>query len=97
MKSLGVDVEAAEDFNWYRVKAGQVYSNFDRPVPADFSSGAFMLIGSAITDSSVVLRGLDTNDVQGGQDPYRYPQDMGADITVSNHGLDGIKINGGGN
>jgi 3-phosphoshikimate 1-carboxyvinyltransferase len=95
MKSLGVEVEMEENYNRYFVKAGQTYSSFDKPVPADFSSGAFMLIGSAITDSQVTLRGLDTGDVQGDKILIDILQDMGADIKVKNKGSDGIVINGG--
>ncbi|MBN2050451.1 MAG: 3-phosphoshikimate 1-carboxyvinyltransferase [Spirochaetales bacterium] len=95
MRSLGVEVDVQEDFNRYFVKSGQTYANFDKPVPADFSSGAFMLIGSAVTDSSVTLRGLDTQDVQGDKILIDVLKDMGADIEVLNHGLDGIRVNGG--
>jgi len=95
MRSLGIEVEAQEDYNRYFVKAGQTFSSFEAPVPADFSSGAFMLIGSAITDSQVTLRGLDTNDVQGDKILIDILKDMGADIKVKNYGSDGIIINGG--
>lgn len=95
MLALGVEIEASDDFNFYKVKAGQIYSNFDRHVPADFSSASFMLIGSAITDSSVTLMGLDTNDVQGDKILIDILKDMGADIDVQDFGAKGIRINGG--
>ena len=95
MDALGVSVEASDDFNQYRVKSGQSYSNFDRAVPADFSSASFMLIGAAITESNVTLMGLDTNDVQGDKVLIEVLLDMGADIFVREHGAEGIRINGG--
>ena len=95
MKALGVSVDVSDDFNHYYVKAGQSYSSFDKYVPADFSSASFMLIGGAITDSSVTLLGLDTRDVQGDKILIDILKDMGADIRVKNHGADGILINGG--
>jgi 3-phosphoshikimate 1-carboxyvinyltransferase len=95
MKDLGVSIDVSDDFNHYLVKSGQIYSNFNRPVPADFSSAAFMLIGSAITNSSVTLMGLDTNDVQGDKIIIDILKDMGADIEVTAHGAGGIRINGG--
>ncbi len=95
MESLGVHVEERESFNRFFVKRGQTYSSFDKAVPADFSSGAFMLIGASITDSDVVLMGLDTTDVQGDKILIDYLKDMGADIQVLNNGKDGIKISGG--
>ncbi len=95
MKALNVKVDASNDFNRYFVKAGQDYSCFDRQVPADFSSASFPLIGSAITDSEVILRGLDINDVQGDKILIDILKDMGADISIAEQGAGGIKINGG--
>jgi len=97
MRSLGIQVEAQEEYNRYFVKSGQEYSNFDRTVPADFSSGAFMLTGAAITDSEVILKGLDTEDVQGDKILLAILKDMGADIQVKDHGKGGIIIRGGNN
>ena len=95
MRALGVTVDASDDYNRYFVKAGQTYSNFDRHVPSDFSSASFMLIGSAITDSSLTLMGLDTRDVQGDKILIEILKDMGADIDVRDYGAGGIKVNGG--
>jgi len=95
MHSLGVDVEKAKDYSTLYVRAGQSYASFDTPVPADFSSAAFILIGAAVTDSEVLLRGLDTEDVQGDKILIDILEDMGADIDVRNHGLDGILVRGG--
>lgn len=95
MRSLGVKVQTGKDYNRFFVESGQKYSSFDRSIPADFSSGAFMLIGAAVTDSQVILRGLDTNDVQGDKILIDILADMGADIEVKNNGKEGILINGG--
>ncbi|MFP4536493.1 MAG: 3-phosphoshikimate 1-carboxyvinyltransferase [Spirochaetaceae bacterium] len=96
MRSLGVEVEMEEEYNRFFVKGGQKYSSFDKPVPGDFSSAAFFLIGAAITDSRVTLRGLDTQDVQGDKVLIDILREMGAEITVHDHGRGGIEINGGG-
>ncbi|MFP4426520.1 MAG: 3-phosphoshikimate 1-carboxyvinyltransferase, partial [Spirochaetaceae bacterium] len=96
MRSLGVEVEMEEEYNRFFVKGGQKYSSFDKPVPGDFSSAAFFLIGAAITDSRVTLRGLDTQDVQGDKALIDILREMGAEITVQDHGRGGIEINGGG-
>ncbi len=95
MDSLGVRVEIEDNYNRFFVKAGQQYSNFDRSVPADFSSAAFMLVGASITDSEVTLWGLDTTDVQGDKVLIDILRDMGANITVRDNGRGGIIIKGG--
>lgn len=95
MRSLGVKVDMEPDFSRFFVPAGQSYTPFDKPVPADFSSGAFMLVGAAITDSEVALQGLDTEDVQGDKVLLDILADMGADITVHGHGREGIIVRGG--
>lgn len=95
MNALGVEVDWKEDFSRYFVKAGQKYRAFDLSVPSDFSSGAFLLIGGAITDSDITLQGLDTGDVQGDKILIDILQDMGAGIEVKNRGSDGILIQGG--
>lgn len=95
MRSLGVDVEMEEEYNRFFVKGGQKYSSFDKRVPADFSSAAFFLVGSAITDSHVTLRGLDTRDVQGDKILIDILREMGAEITVHDEGLGGIEVRGG--
>jgi len=95
MRSLGIEIESQSDYNRFFIKSGQQYLSFDKHVPADFSSGAFMLIGSVITESNVVLRGLDTNDVQGDKILIEILKDMGANIEVIDYGSGGIKIEGG--
>ncbi len=95
MRSCGIEVEAQSDFNRFFVKSGQTYRRFDRAVPADFSSAAFPLIGAAITDSEVVLHGLDTTDVQGDKILIDILREMGASIDVVENGAGGIRIHGG--
>jgi 3-phosphoshikimate 1-carboxyvinyltransferase len=95
MRSLGVEVEESDNYNRFFVRAGQKYSVFDKPVPSDFSSAAFMLIGAAITESEVTLQGLDTGDVQGDKVLIDILQDMGADIDVHEMGKKGIVVKGG--
>ncbi len=95
MRALGVEIENKDDYSRFYTKGAQDYSNFDKYVPADFSSAAFMLIGAAITDSELTLKGLDTNDVQGDKVLIEILRDMGADIEVRQNGSDGIVVRGG--
>lgn len=95
MKRLGVQVQRNNDFNRFFVKTGQKYQSFDTSVPADFSSAAFLLVGASITDSHVVLEGLDINDVQGDKVIIEILKDMGAHINIREAGNRGICIQGG--
>lgn len=95
MRSLGVDVQVEGDYRRFYVRAGQPYRPFDRYVPADFSSAAFPLAAAAITDSDLVLRGLDTTDVQGDKVLIDILREMGADIEVLENGSAGIRVRGG--
>ena len=94
MRALGVSIEVSDDFNHYHVKAGHTYPSFDRPVPGDFSSAAFFLVGGAVAGSQLKLSGLDMQDVQGDRILVDILQDMGADIKVIDNGRGGIIING---
>lgn len=95
LHSLGVNVDASEDYNHYSVRSGQTIRAFNKEIPADFSSAAFPLIGAAITNSDVTLRGLDTRDVQGDKILVDILLEMGAKIDVIDHGLGGIRVRGG--
>lgn len=94
MKRLGVQVQSYNNLSRFFVKAGQKYKPFDTSVPADFSSAAFFLVGAAITDSHVVLEGLDINDVQGDKIIIDILKDMGAQINIQEESGRGIKIQG---
>lgn len=101
MQSLGVEVEGdwgkkkEADFSRFFVKSGQTYRPFDTPVPGDFSSAAFPLIGAAISDSEVRLMGLSVEDVQGDKILIDILRDMGATVEVERDRTSGIMVHGG--
>ncbi len=92
LRALGVRYDHKADFSWFHLPGGQVYAPFDKTVPADFSSATFFLCAAALTDSRVVLEGLDMHDEQGDKEVVEILQEMGADIRPE---TDGIHVRGG--
>lgn len=81
-----------ENYEWFRIPGGRAYVPFAAAVPADFSSATFFLCAAAITNSWVMLFGLDMEDTQGDKEVVNLLQEMGADIEVLPKG---IRIRGG--
>jgi 3-phosphoshikimate 1-carboxyvinyltransferase len=69
-----------EDHRVFRVQGNQMYRGAEMSIPADFSSATFFLCASAITNSNIVLGGLDMDDTQGDKQVIDILQKMGADI-----------------
>lgn len=88
----GVVYEKASDYTYFKVQGGQGYKAFEKAVPSDWSSATFFLVAGAITDSDILLKGLDINDVQGDKMVMEYLKKMGADIKIEK---EGIRIRGG--
>ena len=71
-----------DGFNYFKIFGNQTYTSFEKPIPADWSSAAFPICAAAITESNVIIKGVDINDVQGDKAIIEYLKDMGADIRV---------------
>ncbi|HPS00639.1 MAG TPA: 3-phosphoshikimate 1-carboxyvinyltransferase [Candidatus Sumerlaeota bacterium] len=80
IEKLGIQVEYAEDFSYFRIPGGQRYKAFDLPVAADFSSATFFLVAGAALDAEIELTGLDMSDSQGDKAVVDYLRKMGAQI-----------------
>jgi 3-phosphoshikimate 1-carboxyvinyltransferase len=76
-----------DGFASYVISGGQRYRPFREQIPGDFSTATFFLCGAAITNSEVVLGGLDMNDTQGDKQVVHFLRDMGADIRTTPEGL----------
>lgn len=74
------------------IKGKQSYKPFKETVPADFSSATFFLCAGAITNSGITLKGLDMNDTQGDKRVVNILKDMGANINLTEKG---IEVKGG--
>ena len=60
-----VEVSVYEDFRRLFVPSNQEYQPHDHNVPGDFSSGAFLLAAAALTCSTVRVKNLDLETLQG--------------------------------
>jgi 3-phosphoshikimate 1-carboxyvinyltransferase len=81
-----------ENLERFFIKGNQSYKAFKERVPADFSSATFFLCAGAITESEIVLKGLDMNDTQGDKKIVSILKDMGANIEIKK---EGIMVKGG--
>ena len=72
---------------WFGIKGKQQYKPFDRPIPADFSSATFALCAAAITQSEILIKGLDFNDHQGDKKVFEFLQQMGVELKHENEGI----------
>ena len=73
------------------VKGDQKYHAFDRKIPADFSSATFALCAAAITQSEILIKGLDFNDHQGDKKVFEHLDKMGVEMS---HEPEGVRIKG---
>jgi len=61
----GVKVSIAEDYRSVKIPSGQVYAPCNHLVPGDFSSAAFLLAAAVVTRSTVSVKNLEYNSIQG--------------------------------
>ena len=86
-----------DGLRWFRIPGGQHYRPFEARMPADFSSATFFLCAAAITQSDVLLTGLDMADSQGDKVVVDYLAQMGAEVSVEPEGVrvKGAPLRGG--
>ncbi|MFH0868170.1 MAG: 3-phosphoshikimate 1-carboxyvinyltransferase [Candidatus Woesearchaeota archaeon] len=80
-----------KNLEYFRIYGKQKYKPFEKSISADWSSAAFPICAAAITNSDVIIKGLDLNDTQGDKKIIDYLKKMGANIEINK---DGIKIIG---
>jgi 3-phosphoshikimate 1-carboxyvinyltransferase len=74
------------NMDYFYIEGNQGYKPFDKDIPGDFSSATFFLCAAAmVSNSEVILEGLDMNDVQGDRIVVDMLRDMGAKINVDNN------------
>ncbi len=78
---LGIEYHG-KGYEQFIIKGGQIYKPFVKYIPADFSSATFFMVAAAITQSTVLLKGLDFNDTQGDKEVVKILQAMGADVEI---------------
>lgn len=79
--------------DWFKVKGGQSYKAFNDRIAADFSSATFAVCAAAITQSEILITGLDFKDHQGDKAVFEFLQKMGMSIE---HKAEGVLVKGGG-
>jgi len=84
--------ERNNDFTFFGMKGKQNYKPFKKNIPGDWSSATFLLVAGAITESDILLKGLDVNDIQGDKIVVEHLKKMGADIKIEK---EGIRVKGG--
>lgn len=80
------------DFKRFRIPGGQLYSAFNKSIPADWSSATFFMCAAAITGSDLTLLGLDMQDSQGDKAVAGMLEQMGATVKQT---AEGIQVIGG--
>lgn len=86
LSAAGVDL--FRDGNTVMLRPGGALRAMDFTVPGDFSSAAFLLVaGAVVPDSDLVLTGINLNPTRTGL--LDVLLEMGADITVTDKGLEG--------
>ena len=91
LEGLGV-VWERRGWERFSVRGGQGHRAFERRIPGDFSSATFFLCAAAATGSELLVRGLDTADVQGDRAVVGMLAEMGAKVEPVPGGL---RIRGG--
>jgi 3-phosphoshikimate 1-carboxyvinyltransferase len=80
-----------QGLDWFKVKGNQRYNAFDRDIPADFSTATFALCAAAITQSEVLIKGLDFADHQGDKQVFTFLEKMGVELV---HKTEGVLVKG---
>jgi 3-phosphoshikimate 1-carboxyvinyltransferase len=76
---------------WFNIKGNQAYKAFDRQIPADFSTATFALCAAVITQSEILIRGLDFSDHQGDKKVFEMVERMGVELV---HQPNGVLVKG---
>ncbi len=90
LRNMGIRFEH-DGFDWFRIEGNQQYNAFERLIPGDFSSSAFSLCATAITNSEILIKGLDFSDYQGDKEIFKFFEKMGLDLQ---HTDTGVRVKG---
>ncbi|HHY52376.1 MAG TPA: 3-phosphoshikimate 1-carboxyvinyltransferase [Clostridiales bacterium] len=80
IKHHGVEIENPQNFKYFKIKGGQSYRAQDTVIPSDWSGVAFPLVAAVVTQSNVIIDGVDFHDSQGDKAVVDLLISMGADI-----------------
>lgn len=86
LDKLGI-IYSRDGYKHFEIMGEQKYSSFSMAIPADFSTATFFAVAAAVTNSKVLLKGLDMTDPQGDKAVLGYLTAMGATITETDDGI----------
>lgn len=86
LRNQGIRFEQ-KGLDWFKVYGNQQFKPFTKRIPADFSSATFALCAAAITQSEVLITGLDFSDHQGDKEVFNFFEKMGAEIIRKDEGV----------
>lgn len=78
---LGVRYENRQDQE-FEIEGGQEYQSFDYEVPGDYSAASSLIALAAVSDSTLILKGLRANDLQPDRRLVGMVKLMGASVEV---------------
>lgn len=73
---------ANKDFERYEIQGGQRIDGFNYTVPGDLSSLGYPLAAALVTQSELIIEGVDLNEPQGDKAIIDVAKQMGADISI---------------
>lgn len=80
LKTCGIKFDVSDDFKTFKITGRQKISSFSASIPADWSSAAFLIALALITASTINIKNIDINDVQGDSRIVKVLKEMNADI-----------------
>ncbi|MGL1890793.1 MAG: 3-phosphoshikimate 1-carboxyvinyltransferase [Spirochaetaceae bacterium] len=86
MEEQGITIDDS-DYSHFEIEGGKKYNNFNRPIPADFSSSAFFFTAAAVTGCTLTLQGLDMSDSQGDKAIVEYMEKLGCEINIDGENM----------
>ena len=80
LKTCDIELDVSDDFKTFKITGRQKISSFSASIPADWSSAAFPIALALITASTISIKNMDINDVQGDARIVKVLKEMNADI-----------------
>lgn len=94
IRKFGGQITMSPDYKRFTVEGRREYKSCPAIVPADWSGAAFPLVAAVITNSTVVVEGVDVEDCQGDKEVLKILMEMGADIEINKENMQ-ITVRGG--
>ena len=88
LRGQNIKFKFTSDYKNYKIDGRQKYHAFEKKIPSDWSSAAFLIAAaSTIDNSNIFLKGLDIKDSQGDKTIVDYIKSMDGNIAVEKKGM----------